>query len=98
MCSPPGDDAVGREVLGRGVGEQRVLDEGPGIEQQVEAVADEELALLLELVADLGQVAGEGPFGRPREVVGVGEVGVVGHVGEPTDRSSPNPRTPSGSV
>ena len=49
------DDAVGRRLRLLGAGEEPVLLElGAGIEQEAQAVADEELALRPELVAVLG--------------------------------------------
>ena len=42
----PGDDAVGAEPLGLPVGEQRVLAERAGVEQQRDALAHRQLALL----------------------------------------------------
>jgi hypothetical protein len=75
------DHAVGREIGGGGVGQQRVLHERPGVEQQVEPVADEELALLLELVAHLGDVAGERTLGGGRHTVRGGRIGDGGHLG-----------------
>src|SRR5262249_21157562 len=49
-----GDDAVGRRLGLAGAGEEPVLLElGPGVEQKIEPVADEELALGSELVAVL---------------------------------------------
>ena len=49
----PGDHAVGGQVAGRGVGQQRVLDERVGVEQQRQPVAHEQLALGRQLVAVL---------------------------------------------
>ena len=82
---PAGDDAVGGQVLGRGVGQQRVLHEGARVEQQVEPVADEELALALELVADLGQVPGRPA--RPGPARHGGRPVVLGVAGQAPCRS-----------
>ena len=48
--APPGDDAVGRQPGGRGVGEHAVLDERARVEQQVDALAGGQLALAPELL------------------------------------------------
>ncbi len=49
-----GDHPVGRQVLRQNVGEQPVLDERAGVEEEVEALPDGQLVLLPEL----GQVTG----------------------------------------
>ena len=54
----PGDDAVGRELGVEAVGERRVLDEAPRVDQAGDAVADEELALLGVLLVVLGGPSG----------------------------------------
>ena len=48
--APPGDDAVGRQPGGHGVGQHGVLDERPLVEQQVDALAGRELALPPQLL------------------------------------------------
>ena len=73
-----GHDAVGGQVAGRGVGQQRVLDERVEVEEQVEAVAHEELALLLELGSVRVEVAREGPLGGSGHLVD-GVVALVHH-------------------
>ena len=66
-------DAVGEQVGGLVVGQQAVLDERVGVEQQRQPVADEELVLGLELVAARGEVparacsVSHAPLGRVRE-------------------------------
>ena len=72
-----GDHAVGRQVGGRGVGQQRVLDERVRVEEACQPVADEELVLLGELVGAAGEVAVERPGGRRSKRGGV-RVGLVG--------------------
>ena len=70
MRPDAGDHAVGRQVVGGGVGQQTVLDEGARVEQQLQAVADEQLALAGELVGLLVEVALQGPVDAARlEVV-----------------------------
>ena len=47
----PGDHAVGAEAVLLPVGEQRLLGEGALVEQQRDALADRQLALLARLLA-----------------------------------------------
>ena len=56
--------AVGGQVVGRGVGQQPLLDERAGVEQQVDAVPHEQLALGLELRSQPLEVPGQRPLGR----------------------------------
>ena len=65
-----GDDAVGREIVGERVGEEAALDERALVEEQGETVADEELALALELRAFLLEIALAGPLGRGVQLLG----------------------------
>ena len=76
-----GDHAVGGQVGSGGVGQQGVLHERPGVQQQVQPVADEELALLGQLVAPLGQVPGERTLRGGGHTVRGGRVGDGGHIG-----------------
>ncbi len=62
--APTGDDAVGGQVAREGVRQQPVLYERAGVEQQSQAVADEELVLRLELRLPSLEVAGLGAGGR----------------------------------
>ena len=64
-----GDDAVGREVARRRVGEQRVLDEGAGVEEEVEPVAHEQLPLAFELRRLLLEVPPASPLGSGPQLV-----------------------------
>ena len=56
------------------VGQQGLLDERAGVEQQRQPVADEELALLLELGRVGLEVAGQGPLGRAGDGLRSGRV------------------------
>ncbi len=59
-------DPVSGEVLGEGISEQPVFDETPLVEEQREAVANEEFVLRSELLAAFREVALE----RPRRRLG----------------------------
>ncbi len=58
----PGHHAVGREVGLVGVGEEPVLDEGAGIDEECETLAHGQLLLFGQLVAIAPDVAGQGPI------------------------------------
>ena len=64
-----GDDAVGREIAGERVGEQRVLDERALVEEQREAVAHEQLVLPRELLPFLGEVPLPRPVGELADAI-----------------------------
>src|SRR5438270_776899 len=59
-----GDDAVGAEALLLPVGEQRLLGEGAGVHEPLDALADRELALLGRLLPVPLGAAGAGPLER----------------------------------
>ena len=61
-----GDHAVGRQLVGEDVGEESILDEGAGVEEEVEPLANGELVLL----AQLGQVAGAARQGHLAQLPG----------------------------
>ncbi len=61
-----GHDAVGGQVCGVRVGEQAVLHEGALVEEERQAVADEEFVLGAEFLAACSEVALE----RPRRCLG----------------------------
>ncbi len=63
------DHSVGGQVPGERVGEEPVLDEGTLIEEQREAVANEELVLARELVPLLVEIAFAGALGRGPQFV-----------------------------
>src|SRR5205085_1451634 len=89
-----GDDAVGWEVAGLNVRQQRVLDERAFIEQQREPVAAEELVLLRRGLVVLGCAASANLFGHLVQVV----FGVLTHRYSPRytgARSSRNASSPS---
>src|SRR5439155_3584326 len=64
-----GDDAVGGEVVGRGVGQQRVFHERALVEQQRQPVAHEQLVLTGQLLRARREVALPGPFDRGPDLV-----------------------------
>jgi hypothetical protein len=63
-----GDNPVGRKVAGEHVGVQPVLDEGTVIDEQPDALAGEQLALLRVGVVVLRRTAGENPLAQLREM------------------------------
>ena len=66
------DNAVGRQVGCHRVGEQAVLDERARVDEQCNAIADEQLVLTSQFGALLGQVAGERSLGSPFVRVDIG--------------------------
>jgi hypothetical protein len=59
--TPSGHDAVGRQVVAEGVGEETVFDEGALVEEESQAVANEEFVLGFEFCCTGSQVPTQGP-------------------------------------